>query len=263
MVESWLFGVVASVFGLASVVVGLFMVRTGRRMRARNEGIDGTETTAVGDLEPGTARVRGAASRIESEGLAEGVTVRGDALVTVFEAERYSGGKGANWRTVYEERDAVPFVVDDGTGELRVDPPTDGRLDLAVAGRTRVGPGEDPPAPVQRLVDRESAIDEANEREVFGLQMGERRRYTEGVVAPGDEVVVYGELRRDDAGWDGTEFVLDGEPDPGSFLLSNKPDEQLESEATMRGGFGFLVTASGVMSIVFGLAVAVVPWVLL
>jgi hypothetical protein len=147
MVESLLFKIGWSGFSLIFVLVGLYTMRAGHGKRGRSERIAETETTRVRDLTAGTAEVKGTAHPADDASLMESPITVADALATRVEVEKYQSSSegGGSWKTLHEENSAVPMVVDDGTGEVRVELPDDGGLNVELI-RNRVGGGEEPPA---------------------------------------------------------------------------------------------------------------------
>lgn len=86
------------------------------------------------------------------------------------------------WTTRYVDDDAVPFLVDDGTGRAYVDP--DGSdLVLSSGDEIIVEAGDAPPANVSRFLDRETSLGEVASR---------RRRYREVRLGVGEPVLVAG-----------------------------------------------------------------------
>ncbi len=247
----------AAVFGLLSVLTGVLLVAKGRRMRKQNEGAATEKPTPVRDVRPGTVTVTGTAEPTD-EGGAVAAPISGEAaLATAVEVQKKSG---KTYRTIHETEDAVPFLVNDGTGVVRVDPATEGRFDLAV-DPVVVGPGEEPPAPVRRFLESEPAVGAAEDSELLGIAVGERRRYLEGMVRAGDEVVVVGEARRAGSARGDHEHVVDGGSDPGSFVLSDKSGDRLTTESQVWSGLRILVYVTGATSILMGVGIAVAPWI--
>ena len=170
------------------------------------------------------------------------------------------------WDTEVEVNDAVPFVVDDGTGEVLVDPPTGGRIDPPVVyGQFdleftdhRTVENEPTPAPIRQFVERTADPDRIPDLGGEGTW-----RYTEGIVVPGDDVVVMGDVEPSGNTRAGTEYTITGETDPGSFFLSNKPEERIEVEVGTRKVFALLVYVVGASLILTGLALLTAPWLFL
>lgn len=249
MVGGLAFKVGWSAFSLIFVAVGLYMIHRGRQQRGRSARIEETETTRVRDLRPGTAEVKGTARPVDEGDVMESPITFADSLATHVEVEEYesSSDSGGSWKTIHEESEAVPFLVDDGTGEVRVEFPPEGRLNVELV-RTRVGGGEEPPDPIRRYVEEEADVDEATRYDLGLLSVGDRRRYSEGVIEPGEEAYVLGRAR-EQSGWDGPDHAIDEPTAAGDFVLSDKSEEELVREGRWGGAimyvFGGLFAGMG------------------
>lgn len=236
MVE--IFGVALMGISLIPIVGGLFVANLGRRLKNRSNTIKETETTKIGEIKPGKVEVKGTARPTEDGSTFPSPINRDEAVATKVIVQRYESGsseRGGSWRTIHEEKKSVPFVVDDGTGEARVDtPPTSEQEMLFEMTRERVPGGQEPPEKIKKFVEREEEVDETSKSGVGPISLGERRRYMEGSIEPGEEVYVLGEAR-EEAGWDERGYVIDGETESGDFIMSDKPEEQLVKEGAWGG----------------------------
>ena len=193
-------------------------------------------------------------------------------------------GKSSSWHTIAEGYESVPFLVDDGSARIRVEPGANsdastwttnlplGDLDdsVSVDGATldveslvvrhQVAPDDPKPARVEAFERRAPGVDEQSGAMLevldFGTAHGERK-YKEGVVQPGDDVYLLGtvepvdgdahpdrRLRPEDA------VVTTGEDE---FVLSTRSEEELLSKS--RWGLpamalGGLVIAAGLLLVV-------------
>ncbi|MFB6244185.1 MAG: GIDE domain-containing protein [Halobaculum sp.] len=260
MVEQLLFKLAWSGFSLIFVVVGLYTLKTGREQRSRGKRMEETETTAVRDLQPGTVEVKGTAHPTEEATPMQSPITGTDALVSEIVVERWdSDDEGGHWETIHRDVQTVPTVVDDGTGEVRVDPPSDAAVNTDKT-RTEVNGGDDPPEPIQQYVREESELDEASGHQFGPLSVGERRRYAEGVVEPGEEVYVLGRATEEQAGWGERASVIDEPTASGEFVFSDKSEEELVSENKWSGT---LVMAFGGLFTAVGSVFALFPWLVL
>lgn len=259
MVEGLLGKVVISGVSFAFVVAGLYTMNKGRIERAQSERIAETATTAIRDLGPGTAEVKGTARLAEDATVVESPITGQEALATYVEMEEWesSGEGGGNWTTKHEERTAKPMVVDDGTGEVRIDLPADGELNVEDT-KTKVESGDEPPERIKKYLEDEAAIAEASRYDVGPLSIGERRRYSEGLIEPGEEIYVLGAAREAQSEWGERNFVIDEPTESGDFILSDKSEEELIREGKRGGlvylGFGAVLTAVGAY-------VGMIPWI--
>lgn len=252
-----IFKLIWSSFSLLSVGIGLYLINRGRKLRGQSERIAATETTPVRDLQPGPVEVKGIAHPAETASVMESPITAADALATRVEVEKYQSSNqgGGSWKTIYETESAVPITVDDGTAEVRVELPPDGELNLEQI-RNTVGGGEEPPEPIQRFIEQETDIDEATRYDLGLLSVGERRRYSEGVLEPREEVYVLG-TARETTGWDGQDYCIDESTQSGEFILSDKSEDALVEEG--RWGGGIMLVVGGVAT-VMGTLFAIGPW---
>lgn len=190
-------------YGLVLVTVGGVVAALAATQLRPVAHILRNDPLAVRDLvyHDGPAEVEGAA-RADDE------TVRApftgvECLVYEYEAQEYrSSGQSSYWKTLDEGAAAVPFLLEDDTGAVRVDAP---EAELHVETRTVTVPaGEEPPERIARYIRQTDEIDPQHGRTVdlvvTELNVGNRQRFRERRVDPGDEVYVYGALERAPAG---------------------------------------------------------------
>jgi len=258
MVENLPSTLAFSAFGLVFVAIGLYTANTGRKARAKSTRIEETDTTRIRDIRPGTVELKGTARLPDDETPLKSPIQRTDALAAHVEVEEWeSSGQGSgSWETKHESRTAVPLLVDDGTGEVRVQLPADGELNVEQI-RTKVGSGDEPPEPIRRYVEREESVGEASRRDIGPVSIGDRRRYSEGLIEPGEDVYVLGHAREEQAGWGDRTLVVDEPTEAGDFILSDKSEAELITEGERGGlislGFGAVLT-------LVGASVMVLPW---
>ncbi|MFC3958986.1 E3 ubiquitin ligase family protein [Halovivax cerinus] len=245
---------VVSVFGLVFVVAGAVTMYRGYGERAEGGVIAETETTPIRDLTPGPVEVKGTVRPDEDAATVESPISKTDALAARIEVEERQDG---SWNTIFTDEWAEALLVDDGTGEVPVDLPSADELDLR-GTETEVGVDDEPPAAVRRYVEREPDLELPDRRSMGPVTVGERRRYTEGVLEPGDDGYVLGAARETAAGWDRADYAIDEPTGSGEFVLSNKPERELIEERTQGG---FVSLAFGGLLTLVGAAVAILAWV--
>ncbi|MFC4358214.1 GIDE domain-containing protein [Halobium salinum] len=221
-----------TLFGLVFAAVGLFFAARALRsswlgvqlLRARpqsvlslSEGL-GEQVCLVGTAQavPG------------GEALAGPFSGR-PAVVAGYEVEELRSRYDANtkthrrtWETVDEGWAGVPFVLDDGSAGVRVDPAAATYV-VAVDERTRVAGGRRPPEHIRSFVERNERVDSEDgtfRLGPFELATGDDRRYTERRIEPGDEVCVVGTpaFARGDVG-DVNAEIPEGDP----FVVADAP----------------------------------------
>lgn len=243
-------------FGLVFVVAGLVLLNRARTERARSSEIGATETTAIRDLEAGPAEVKGTANAADGSTPFESPLRGTEALAARVEVDEWeSSGRGGTWQTVHEEETAVPMLVDDGTGAVRVELPADGGLRVDES-RTEVESDEEPPEAVRRYVEDTAGLEIPERKSLGPLSVGEPRRYAEGTIEPGAQVYVLGRAR-EVASWDGVDYVIDAPTASGEFVLSDKSEGELVSEGNV-GGLVYAVFG-GIATIV-GASIVVLAW---
>lgn len=243
--------------GLVAVAVGVGALYHAVKVYRRTKRMSDTETTAVRDVEPGVVELKGTARPAEDEGTVSGPISGKDAVASSVTVERYSsGGKHSSWKTIHEQETVRPFVLDDGTGEVRVDPPDAAKVSLDEY-RWVIDGDETEPDEVRRFVESADGVDAAEKAGDSLLGSGERRRYEEGVIEPGEDVYVFGQAVESDAGWGSEAYEVTGGSEVGTFVLSDKSEEELTSGgvvgAVVLALFGAFVLFVGGPFLLFGL----------
>lgn len=123
------------------------------------------------------------------------------SLVVGYEVKEERTSHDANtnttrrtWKTIDEAWAGVPFVLDDGTASIRVDP-ADAQFALGLDESTRIAGGRIPPERIRSFIEGNERIDsEAGGFDVgpIRLSTGRDRKYVEYRIEPGDEVCVLG-----------------------------------------------------------------------
>ncbi|SDM03521.1 E3 Ubiquitin ligase [Halogranum gelatinilyticum] len=180
--------------GLGSVRVALRLLRTPTvPVRELMEGTDRQMTLS------GTARPTG-----EDEPLAGPFSGR-PAFVVGYEVKEERSSYNAStktsqrtWETVDSGWAGVPFVLEDETGRVRVDPAT-ATFEVSLDESTRVAGGRSPPDRIRTFIEvNERVDDESHGFDVGPLRFptGRDRKYVEYRIEAGDAVSVLGTPRR-------------------------------------------------------------------
>jgi len=217
---------------LVPLIGGLLSIKKARRVKKRNKSVEEVHFSEIGELEPGTVKINGEARRTDDGSALRSPISRKGAIGYVTRVEEPGGGKSQSWETVYEDEEFVPFVVDDGTGEVRVEPPPEvstaggmfpkRQVDIELT-QTTVWGDEEPPERVKDFIKRNEEVEEAE-----GVIFDEDRRYSEGVIEPGEEVYVFGEATEEggDGVWGERICVIDETTPAGEFVVSDKEGER-------------------------------------
>jgi hypothetical protein len=235
-----------SFFALPFLLAGVYMLKATYEGRQRAADVEGREPTDVAGLQPGdgpvvvegTARARG-------DDLVEAPMLDAAGVHVVTRVEEYSSDevgdqKGTAWDTVYATVESVPFVLDDGTGEIPVEVPDGGdvKLDPEVF---EAEAGEAPPEPVQRWLET---------TDLDADEVDPHRAYKQAVLEDDETAYAMGEAVVDDDG----ELVLGADDYPGEFVVSDMgADELADEEGYGRGGYaiGAVLFAVGAVPLAF------------
>lgn len=225
MVVGQLVGVVVALVGTALLVQGASSARTVYHVLAG-------DPLPVRDLQghDGAVEIEGTARADDDGATVESPFTGTDCLAYEYEVEEYqSSGKHSSWKTLAEGRRGVPFVVRDATGAVEVDP--DGAELRFEDHAVEVDPGEEPPEDVARFVGANPDVDRQDASLDLGiteLALGNRQRFTERRLDPGEDVYVYGQARPDDGGEWGDSLVdaVVGDGDAAPVFVVSDTDER-------------------------------------
>lgn len=216
------------------VLVTVALGNADTYLRARR-----SETTNTGMVAPGFVEISGEARAMDDSETAP-LSGRDALWYHVEVSERQQLGLRTVRRTIDEGTGGTPFYVDDGTGEVLVDP---AGSDVRV-GRDRrlivtVDEDEEPPAPVASFL-----------AERYGLEPGDpRRTYTEWVLEPGTEVYVQGTAESEYAGGYPAGTVLGAGTDGDDcFVMPGSTadvERSLQRTVLLGGAGGLVLTAAG------------------
>jgi len=189
----------------------------------------------------GPVEVQGTAGRAEDHGTVHTPFTQSNCLAFEYETQEYrSSGKSSHWKTLDEGSAWVPFLVEDDTGLVRVDP--DGaELHFEEQSVTLDG-GQEPP---ERIADYIAETDDVDPQDgsidlvVTELDYGNDQRFIERRLDVGEDVYVYGNVGPAPGGEWGSRLVdavvRDG-PDLPAFVISDGS----ERETAWRIGKGAL-----------------------
>lgn len=185
----------------------------------------------------------------------------GDCVYAWYKIEEYrrkrrkesADGKGKKWVTLDKGEVVVPFAVNDGTGTVLIDVEDDPDIRISKENRTRarVGARETEPEPVQRFLKHNGW--EASHDGVAGVIAGTRRKYSQAVLPPGEDVYVFGhaELNEND------QPVMKRDEETGEFIISDQEEDDLarsiSAEAAALGIVGVALFCIGFYLVLFDL----------
>lgn len=202
----------------------------------------------------GPTEVQGTARPTDDHGTVHTPFTETDCLAFEYEAQEYrSSGKNSHWKTLDEGGAWVPFLVEDDTGTVRIDP--EGAELHFEEHSLRVNGGDEPPARIAEYIAEADGVDSQNKSMnlvVTELNYGNDQKFVERRLDVGENVYVYGEVGRAPGGEWGSRLVdaeiRDG-PDLPSFVVSDT-SERGTAWRIARGALGWLA---------IGLALVVIP----
>ena len=138
---------------------------------------------------------------------------------------------------------AEPFLLDDGTGQVRVDP-GGATFRLEPDTTVQVDGGDSPPERIRRFIDANADVDDQEQSIGFGpieWGVGKNRRFVERRLEPGDEVLVCGTARDARGAVGAVQATIDG---GRPFLLADADRRTLARRLLVGGTFAVLLSAA-------------------
>lgn len=274
----WL-GLFGLLFGGLGLVVGFQQYKKAQLIR-------NTPTSKVRSLAVGAAEVEGQARPVD-ETITSPLT-RKEAVVYELEVRqrKRDDDGGTSWKTVFEARDEVPFAMDDGTGEVLVEP-EDAELQIALEAKETVREHHDPPENLAEWAEERGYLDgsalEGSDPEEGGEDGGglsekisgfakgqavervkryttkpvdQRTIYKERLLEPGESAYVFGAAHRRE-GADSTEnvdnLVLREHEGTDTFILSDEEQAGLAEDYLVKAAVGLALGLVGIPYGVVGL----------
>ena len=203
------FGVLIVLFGLSSIMGYVRMRRTDPTdVRSIRPEMDVVELT-------GTARPAGSALTAPLS--------RGDALAYDYDVRVESGDDS---HRVEGDAENVPFVLDDGTGEVLVNP--NGARWSLEEQQWKIDDGEEPPASLREYLDENDGDGAAS-----SVLYKRDRYFREERLEPGEDVYVYGPVKsgpHEDAPNTAVDAYVGTDTDEESEATDNNVDMQLTKD---------------------------------
>jgi len=242
-----------------ATVGGYFLLTGGRELYTvahilRNDPVP----IRTVDGHTGPVEIEGTAVVDEESGTVTAPLTGSDCLAYTYEVQELrSSGKHSDWETLDEGMGGVDFLVDDDTARVRVDPE---RADVRFESHSvTVPPGTELPDSLARYVAASDAVDEQDrtlDLVVTELSVGNKQRFVERRLDPGERVYVYGHARRGPAAEWGSDLVdaVVGAGDGTPVFVISDTDERGTAWRIARGGLcktGLGVGALG-LAVVFG-----------
>lgn len=235
---------------------GIYAFLSGFSYLHRRHLIVNTPTAKVRSLSLGVAEVFGEV--VQDDTVLKSPFSGEDCVAYKYEVEEYrQQGKSKSWVTIDEGRRGTNFLVDDGTGQVTVDP-RGAWLRIPDENTITVDGGVTPPEPIQQFIDANARVgpeDKNLDLKLFKLPMGNKRRYTEQFVRTGDEVYVFGKalsMPGVSSSVNAENIVISRDRSTPLFMISDRDEDELVGsfgrKALVRVGGGIALILSGLWS---------------
>lgn len=208
--------------GLASIYKGLDEYRVSRLIR--DTATETVRAASVGRTElEGTAKPRGT--------LLDRPFTDGDCLYASYRIreEREDGDGDTSWSTIDHDTWVTDFYLDDGTGEILVEPEISAKFEISDEHSTTitVGKGQAEPPEVDEFLEQGTDV---------GLTQDHKRRYVEEVIPPYETVYLLGgaEIRHDVEGRDEDQLIVRRDASSDRFVISNMTNDKLTTTLSRR-----------------------------
>jgi E3 ubiquitin ligase len=258
-------GITLLIIGAILFVIGAIAFASGIPNMKRRGRIIRTPTSPIAQAPGnGPVEIKGRIAPSEQGLVAAPFSGRQAVWVRVTVQERRSSGRSSYWKTVVNEADGRPFMVDDGSGQLARVMPPGANVILDAQKVADSGTFRDAPPHLEAFLNSRGL------KSTSFLGFNKAMRYEEQVLAPGDDLYAIGPSRREPGppvsdGYrmvPGSQLVLyAGQGAAGELILTNKTEEQLVSRllwgfvgGAIAGGLGFLLAAAGAIVQIFDLA---------
>ncbi|MFB6192321.1 MAG: GIDE domain-containing protein [Haloarculaceae archaeon] len=241
------------------LLIGLAAIYGGFDEWRKKRLIQDTPTEQVRSIAAGRTELNGTAK--PTDGTVGQPFTDGECLYADWRIEEHHpDDDGSDWHTIDSGEVATPFALDDGTGSVRVAASTDADWEISDEHRTRidVGSRESPPDEVRSFLETHSETDVGDE----GIVFGDRRRYTQEVLPPDEEVYVFGRAAEREGASGDNEARLVMERDGGSdrFIISDMTESELTGSLTKRAPLfillGLAMSVGGLYGVLWSVGIA-------
>lgn len=217
-------------FYVLLVGLGLFLVYDGFTRWQRLRLMQDTPTEKVRSAAVGRTELTGAGHPI-AEPLRRPFD-DGQCLLAEYEIEEWDddGDDSGSWKTVDSGTLLAPFLLDDGTGTIRVEPEADAafRFEDDHEREIEVGSNEEEPAAVVDFLGHHTDVDVPARDGIVGLLFSERRRYTQRWIPVGADLYLLGGAEpTENDGAASSGLVLRRGSASGQFIISELSEAEL------------------------------------
>jgi hypothetical protein len=216
--------------------LGLLMIYSGFREYQVGQLIRDTATETVNAAAVGRTELEGTVERADML-FAQPFRDRDAVYVSYqIQEERQDGDGDTSWTTLDQDTWVTPFYVDDGTGQILVDPDISAKYEISdeYTSTFTVPEGGSDPAAIAEFLEQGTDVDPTEHR---------KRRYTQQVIPPGETVYVLGgaEILADAEGREEKSLVIRRDDGSDRFVISDMTEESLTSTLSRRAPLLILV----------------------
>lgn len=167
----------------------------------------------------------------------------GDCVYATYQLqeEREDSDGDKSWSTLDHDTWVTPFYLDDGTGQVLVEPTVDAKYEISEANTSSVTvpAGGSPPASIAEFHAQGTDVESESDN---------RRRYTQAVIPPGETVYVLGgaDILEDGDGREERALVIRRDDGTDRFVISDMTEQSLTTTLSRRAP----------LQILFGLAMS-------
>jgi hypothetical protein len=227
-------GLLSALLGTGVLLFGVFSIGFGVRRLVHQTNLRRLSTTDTGDVtDSGMVAVQGTIQGPVATAL-ESPFEQTTGILTKWKIEEFAGhelGTGDQWSEMGTGYQSVPFVVDDGSGPVRVEVTGDeelNSLELELSAVDdepvfEVGVSESPPAHAREFIAEHERRERQPETSLptWDVEQGDRR-YFEQTLSTGDSVFVAGCATPDVGDDPDAPVVRITSAGDGSFYLSDR-----------------------------------------
>jgi hypothetical protein len=172
-------------FLILIVVMVALIIRSALKLRLAGV-IRRTETSSIVDVKPGFVEVKGRIEPIFGNIVSTPITGT-TALLYKTEVQRYEKhGKSGRWKTIWSMRNSVPFLVNDGSAKMKIDP-NGAKLEIGLKVQNGMGAFKDADPEFREFL-RSQGIAEKGPLGILNHSL----RYEESYLEPYRDIYVLG-----------------------------------------------------------------------
>jgi hypothetical protein len=248
------------VYGAGICLVGLVLLGVAARMPQPAYRVLTRDPLSVRDLsmQDGPIEVKGTAIA-EDDQTVESPFTETACLAYEYEAQELkSSGQSSYWETLDEGSQSVPFILEDESGRVRVDP---AGATLELEDHTlRVSGGDEPPARIQQYIRETDEVERDTgsvDLLVTELDYGDDQRFIERRLDVGETAHIYGGVEPRQSGEWGSglvDVVVTADETTDTYVISDSSEWRVAYHAGKRA---LVPAVSGVLAVLIGLVVIV------